>query len=337
MDGQKLDVFFEVSAMSADKTAVMEPRAGDFGESRLKRLFHATRPKFFPASVLPVVAGTAWGAAQAGGIDVLVALLALVATMLVHGAGNVLNDVGDETGGSDRRNTARIYPYTGGSRFIQNRIMSTAEMARWGIQLLALAGLIGLALIALRGIGVLWFGLAGIALGVVYSLGPVRLSSLGLGELAVAVAFGVLPVSGAAWLQTGTLDLPLLVFALPVSAWVAAILLMNEVPDIDADAAVGKATLPVRFGPTATAGIYVGLHLVAAASTLWLTAEGYLPLLAPAVPFVLLALSLRVAGAVRRAAADPAGVRGAIEFTLASHTIGCLWATACVLFTIWWS
>lgn len=323
------------AAMNADKSVVMEPRAGDFGESRAKRLFHATRPKFFPASLLPVVAGTAWGAVAAGGIDLTVAVLAVLATMLVHGAGNVLNDVGDETGGSDRRNTGRIYPYTGGSRFIQNRIMTTAEMARWGTQLLVAAAVIGLVLIWLRGIGVLWFGLAGVALGVVYSLGPLRLSSLGLGELAVAIAFGVLPVSGAAWLQSGTLDLPLLVFALPVSAWVAAILLMNEVPDIDADAAVGKATLPVRFGRTATGAIYVGLHLIAALSTLWLTAEGHLPLLAPAVPLVLLALSLRVAGAVRRSASDPAAVRGAIEFTLASHTIGCLWATACVLFTLW--
>lgn len=330
-------MFFGGMEMSADKTAVIEPRAGDFGDSRLKRLFHATRPKFFPASVLPVIAGTAWGAAQAGGLDVVVALLALVATMLVHGAGNVLNDVGDETGGSDRRNTSRIYPYTGGSRFIQNQIMSTGEMARWGIQLLAIAALIGLVLIWLRGIGVLWFGLAGVALGIVYSLGPVRLSSLGLGELAIGIAFGILPVSGAAWLQTGVVDLPLIVFALPVSAWVAAIVLINEVPDLDADAAVGKATLPVRFGRTATAGIYVGLHLIAAAATLWLTVAGHLPLLAPAVPFVLLALSLRTAGAVRRSGSDPAGVLGAIEFTLASHTIGCLWATACILFTIWWS
>ncbi len=321
--------------MSSDKTAVIEPRAADFGDSRVKRLFHATRPKFFPASVLPVIVGTAWGAAQAGSVDIAVAVLALAATMLVHGAGNVLNDVGDETGGSDRRNDSRIYPYTGGSRFIQNQVMSTAEMTRWGIQLLAAAAVIGLVLIWLRGIGVLWFGLIGIGLGLVYSLGPLRLASLGLGELAIGIAFGVLPVSGAAWLQSGTLDLPLLVFALPVSAWVAAIVLINEVPDMQADGAVGKATLPVRFGRQATAGIYVGLHLLAASSTLWLTLQGYLPLLAPLVPFVLLALSFRAAGAVRRSERAPEGVLGAIEFTLASHTIGCLWAAACVLFTLW--
>ncbi|MEJ2604313.1 MAG: prenyltransferase [Gammaproteobacteria bacterium] len=321
--------------MSADKSAVMEPRAADFGDSRVKRLFHATRPKFFPASVLPVIVGTAWGAAQVGTVDIAVAVLALVATMLVHGAGNVLNDVGDETGGSDRRNEKRIYPYTGGSRFIQNQVMTTAEMARWGIQLLAAAVVVGLVLIWLRGIGVLWFGLAGVALGIVYSLGPLRLSSLGLGEIAIGIAFGILPVSGAAWLQSGTLDLPLLVFALPVSAWVAAIVLINEVPDMAADSDVGKATWPVRFGRTATAAIYVGLHLLAASSMLWLTLHGYLPLLAPAVPFVLLVLSFRAAGAVRRSAQDPDGVLGAIEFTLASHTIGCLWAAACVLYTLW--
>lgn len=323
--------------MNAEKTVLMEPQADDFGGQRLRRLFHATRPKFFPASVLPVVVGTAWGAVHAGSVDVVVALLALLATVLVHAAGNVLNDVGDETGGSDRRNESRIYPYTGGSRFIQNRIMTTAEMARWGTQLLVAATVLGLVLIWLRGIGVLWFGLAGVALGVVYSLGPLRLSSLGLGELAVAIAFGVLPVSGAAWLQSGVVDIPLLVFALPVSAWVAAILLINEVPDIDADAAVGKATLPVRFGRSATAGIYLALHLTAALSILWLSIDGHLPLLAPALPIILFALAIRVAGAIRRAAEDPGAVRGAIEFTLASHTLGAIWAAGCVIFTFWWS
>ncbi len=321
--------------MNAEKTVLVEPRAEDFGNQRLRRLFHATRPKFFPASVLPVVAGTAWGAVHSGGLDIVVALLALVATVLVHGAGNVLNDVGDETGGSDRRNDGRIYPYTGGSRFIQNRIMTTAEMARWGTQLLAAAAAIGLVLIWLKGIGVLWLGLAGVALGLVYSLGPLRLSSLGLGELAVAIAFGVLPVSGAAWLQTGVVDLPVVVFALPVSAWVCAILLINEVPDISADAAVGKATLPVRFGRTATAAIYLGLHLIAVLATLWLTIQGHLPLLAPVVPAALFAIAIRMAGAIRRSGENPEGVRGTIEFTLASHTLGSLWAVACVIYMLW--
>ena len=73
------------------------------------------------------------------GFDVTVFALALFATVCVHAASNVLNDVGDDSGGTDRQNEDRIYPYTGGSRFIQTGIMSANEMARLGISLLALA------------------------------------------------------------------------------------------------------------------------------------------------------------------------------------------------------
>ena len=119
------------------------PNADEFaGESYgqiTKRLFNATRPKFYPASVLPVVAGTAWGFMVAGTFDWYVFVLALFATICVHASANVLNDVGDESGGTDRINEERIYPYTGGSRFIQAGIMSASAMARLGISLIAIA------------------------------------------------------------------------------------------------------------------------------------------------------------------------------------------------------
>ena len=91
--------------------------------------------------MLPVLAGTAWGFQAAGSFDFAVFILALFATVCVHAASNVLNDVGDESGGTDQQNVDRIYPYTGGSRFIQQGIMSQTEMARWGMTLLALPAL----------------------------------------------------------------------------------------------------------------------------------------------------------------------------------------------------
>ena len=96
------------------------------------------RPKFFPASVLPVLAGSAWGFMVAGRFDLSVFILALLATVCVHASANVLNDVGDDAGGTDRRNEDRIYPYTGGSRFIQAGIMSPGGMARLGISLIGM-------------------------------------------------------------------------------------------------------------------------------------------------------------------------------------------------------
>ena len=239
--------------------------AGDSLSRSLKRAFHATRPKFFPASVLPVIVGSAWGAWVSAQFDWFVFVLALVATVCVHAASNVLNDVGDDSIGTDALNKDRIYPYTGGSRFIQTGILSKSRMAQLGITLLLIAAIAGAALLIARGPVVLVFGAIGIALGVLYSLGPVKLSTIGLGETAVAVAFGVLPVCGAAWLQGATIDLPLVVYSLPVSAWVAAILLINEIPDIEADGASGKNTLPVSIGLGGTSGLYLSIHLAAAA------------------------------------------------------------------------
>jgi hypothetical protein len=211
--------------MSTDNARVADPSPAEFAGDSIgqiaKRLINATRPKFFPASALPVLAGSAWGFYSAGTFEVLVFALALFATVCVHAACNVLNDVGDESGGTDKQNEDRIYPYTGGSRFIQTGIMSMGEMARLGISLLFLAALAGLGLIFIKGAMVLYFGLVGITLGVLYSLGPVRLASLGIGETAVAVAFGVVPIAGAAWLQGAALDANLLIFSLPIGLWVA--------------------------------------------------------------------------------------------------------------------
>ena len=150
----------------------------------------------------------------------------------------------------------------------------------------------GLLLLLMKGVMVLYFGLAGIALGVLYSLGPVRLSALGIGETAVAIAFGVIPVAGAAWLQGAALNVDLLIFSVPISLWVGAILLINEVPDIGADGATGKRTLPVRIGLGGTAAVYVAMNIAAFAAIAWLTYAGALPLLAPLAPLALLALAI---------------------------------------------
>jgi 1,4-dihydroxy-2-naphthoate octaprenyltransferase len=308
--------------------------AGESGARSAKRLFHATRPKFFPASVLPVIVGTAWGAYVGPAFDIYVFVLALIATTCVHAASNVLNDVGDETVGTDRVNEKRIYPYTGGSRFIQMGILSQSVMARLGVGLLAVAALLGIALYIEKGPAILLFGVAGIALGVLYSLGPVKLSSLGIGEIAVAVAFGVLPVTGAAWLQGAPIDLALVLFSLPVSAWVFAILFINEVPDMDADGSTGKNTLPVRMGLPGSARLYFVLHVGAAIVVTFLTMQQLLPLLAPLVPSALLLLAWRATGAIRGGIKDRVAMTQAIEATLGIHTIGCLWLTGCMVYLI---
>lgn len=321
--------------MPVDTTSPSEPFpsefAGNSAGSIARRLFHATRPKFFPASVLPVLTGTAWGVMVSGRFDIAAFTLALIATVFVHAGSNVINDVGDESGGTDRLNTKRIYPYTGGSRFIQNDIIDLSGMVRLGICLLAIATLAGLMLILMRGAMILAFGLVGIALGVLYSVGPFRLSSIGLGELAVAMAFGVIPVTGAAWLQSGVVDGAAILFSIPISAWVAAILIINEVPDIEADAATVKRTLPVRLGNSGTAVLHIATNIIAAAAILLLTAKQFLPLVAVLVPIGLLIIALKAAATIRRGLPNRSEMTQAIESTLAIHSIGSIWLAACVL------
>jgi 1,4-dihydroxy-2-naphthoate octaprenyltransferase len=316
---------------------VAEDFAGESISRVAKRLFHATRPKFFPASVLPVVAGTAWGVYASAQFDFVIFLLALLATVCVHAGCNVLNDVGDDEIGTDQRNDQRIYPYTGGSRFIQVGILDASHMARLGWGLLVVAAVAGTFLLLAKGPVIIVFGLSGIALGVLYSLGPVRLSSIGVGETAVAVAFGVLPVTGAAWLQGAMINSDLLLFALPVSAWVAAILLINEVPDIEADAATDKRTLPVKLGLTKTARLYFAMQLAAATVVAVLTMRGSLPLLAPLLPAGLLVLAWRASSAIRVGIQERDKMTQAIESTLAIHTLGSIWLAGCALFALWWT
>lgn len=327
--------------MPAQTARSENPSPADYvGESPsqvAKRLFHATRPKFFPASVLPVLAGTAWGVKVSGHFDALLFSLALLATVCVHAGANVINDVGDESGGTDRENTDRIYPYTGGSRFIQTGIMEARGMAKLGISLLAIAAIAGMILLSMKGPMILAFGLAGVALGVFYSVGPVRLSSLGLGELAVGVAFGVIPVVGAAWLQSDAISSAGVIFSIPISAWVAAILLINGVPDIKADGDTGKRTLPVRFGYGGTAVIYIAIQLIAVAAIVQLSATARLPILAPLLPASLLILVVKSAAAIRKGIEDRDGMTKAIESTLAVHTLGSVWLAGCALFTYFWA
>jgi 1,4-dihydroxy-2-naphthoate polyprenyltransferase len=199
------------------------------------RAFLATRPPFLIASALPVLVGTAWASAAFHRFDGLLFGLALAATMLAHAATNVYNDVGDDVIGADPGNTDRIYPYTGGSRFIQTGLLSRRDMTLLAIALGGAALLIGVLLAALRGPGIILLGMTGLGLGILYSLPGAQLSARGIGEAAVAGGLGVLPVLGAVWLQTGFVDSGAILLCVPVSCWVTAILIINEVPDAEAD------------------------------------------------------------------------------------------------------
>jgi len=311
------------------------PSAAELGGpgfvAALRRGLLATRPKFFTASVLPVLVGSVWGAAGHGRFEAAKFALALLATVLAHAATNVYNDYGDDLNGSDPANTGRIYPYTGGSRFIQSGLLTRAATWRLAMGLGAAAVGLGLVLVLLCGPGVVALGLIGLALGYFYSKPGVQLSGTGAGELACAAGLGVLPVAGAAWLQSGVVDAGALLLGLIVAVWVGLILLINEVPDAAADALAGKRTLAVRLGTGGTRVLYQLGTVVALTAGVALVARGELGRSA-LVPMLLLAAGgFAASRGISLAPASRSQLRKSIELTLAIHALGCLALVALVL------
>ena len=296
----------------------------------LRRCFLATRPPFFAASVMPVLVGTGWAVATAHRFNGLTFTLALLATVLTHAAANVFNDVGDDVIGADAGNDGRMHPYTGGSRFIQANLVSRADMARLAAVLALAAMLAGAVLAVMRGPGVLLLGGLGLLLALCYSLPRVQLSARGAGELAVAVGLGALPVLGAAWLQSGTIDSGAVLVCLPVSAWVGAILVINEVPDLEADRRAGKRTLVVRWGERGARVIYAALTAVALGANLLAVALGDLPPWFALASLGLAALGIAALRGISLQAQLRLRLRRSIEWTLAIHTVGCLLLVAAI-------
>lgn len=306
--------------------------AGNGFFSAARRGFLATRPAFLIASVLPVLVGTAWASSAFHRFDGLLLSLALAATVFAHAATNVYNDVSDDAIGADVGNTDRIYPYTGGSRFIQAGLVSRRQMTQLALGLCATALLIGALLAYLRGPGVILIGVAGLALGLLYSLPGPQLSARGVGEAAVALGLGVLPVLGAVWLQTGAVDTGAILICVPVSCWVAAILIINEVPDVEADRRAQKRTLVVRWGAPGARLIYRGLTAVALIVSGVAIARHVLPLWFGLASLALAVIGLLAAQRISMARAARARLKQGIELTLATQALGCTCLCIALLF-----
>lgn len=310
-----------MSKTPAEPSLELFPAGGPGATAR--RVFFATRPKFLTASVLPVLVGTAMGSGGVRHINWITAGLAVLATALAHAATNVYNDVGDDINGTDSANVDRIFPYTGGSRFIQNGVLTKASALRIAVGFGVAALVAGALLTSLRGPAILAFGLVGLALGLFYSQPGVQLSGRGLGELACGLGLGMLPVVGAGWLQSDIIDANSCLVGGVVSMWVALILLINEAPDRDADARAGKHTLVVRLGTSGAATLYVLQSLAVLAMIVLLVVRGALSPWA-GIPVAGLAVAGVLTGrALTDAATNRAALRALIERTLGIHAVGC--------------
>ncbi len=258
--------------------SLAEPTPATFSSTLLASLW-APRPPFLLAAVIPMLVGLAWTVHGGHSLNPLTALATLLAGITLNAAINLFNDCYDDLNGSDRLNSDHIHPFTGGSRFIQNGVLSRRQMFSLAVAMLLVTLALGLWLSTYAGAGLLGLGLLGLLLGWGYSAPPLKLNSRGLGELAVVTGFGLLPV-GAGLVQTGQLSPQLLLVSLPVGLLSADLLYINQFPDRRADILAGKLNLVARLEPRIARWGYPLLAGAAVIVHLLLVLRGVLPSLA---------------------------------------------------------
>jgi 1,4-dihydroxy-2-naphthoate polyprenyltransferase len=218
------------------------------------------RPRTLPAALAPVLVGTG-AAAALDGADLPAALLALVVALALQVAVNYANDYSDGKRGTD---ADRVGPMrlVGSGAAAPRQVLIAAGLA------FAVAAVAGLGLAALSSWWLVAVGAICIAAAWTYTGGPLPYGYRALGEVFVFVFFGPVAVVGTTYVQTDTLPGLAFAVAVPIGLLIVAILVVNNLRDIDGDALVGKRTLAVLLGDRATRLAYVGLLAVAFATIL---------------------------------------------------------------------
>jgi 1,4-dihydroxy-2-naphthoate octaprenyltransferase len=253
----------------------------------------AIRPRTLPAAVGPVLVGIGLAAGD-GVFQLLPALAALGGALLLQIVSNLANDYYDFVKGYDQPD--RLGP----TRVALSGLISLQQL-RFGLLLvLALCAALGLYLVYVGGWPILLLGVAAMVAAVIYSGGPFPLSVHGLGDPFVFLFFGLAAVVGTYYVQALTVTPTALLAAIPPGALVTAILVVNNLRDIDTDRQVGKRTLAVRLGPDGTRLEYAALLAVAFLVPVLLLvariAQGQagLPAAALLLPWLTLPLALRL-------------------------------------------
>lgn len=262
------------------------------GRARWQAWLLAARVPTLAAAVAPVLVGTAV-AARTGGVRLLPALGALAVALLLQIGTNFANDAFDFLRGADTAHRR------GPTRAVQSGLLSARQMLAGAYACFGLAALMGTYFVVLHGWPVLVVGLLAIASGLGYTGGPWPIGYRGLGEVFVFAFFGVVAVAGTAYVQTGDYSVLAAAASVPVGLLVTAILVVNNLRDIDTDAVTGKRTLAVRLGDPATRALYVFCLAGAAVTPAVLRVVGlsgiwfWLPWLAAPMMAVLVRAALR--------------------------------------------
>jgi 1,4-dihydroxy-2-naphthoate polyprenyltransferase len=217
--------------------------------SGVKIWLMAARIRTLPASIAPVLVGTAL-AGYAHVFHPLRFIAALIVAIFIQVGTNLSNDYSDARRGADTEDRLGPVRVTAGGLVPPDQVLR-ATYVSFGIAVLA-----GIYLTAVAGWGLLLVGAASILAGVLYTGGPRPYGYEGLGELFVFLFFGLVAVTGSYYVQVEHLSWEAFALAIPVGLLASAILVVNNVRDIDTDRRAGKKTLAVRLGREPTRNMF---------------------------------------------------------------------------------
>jgi len=216
----------------------------------------AVRPATLAASVSPVLAGTAIAVHQ-GGIRPLAGLGALVVAVCMQLGVNFANDYSDHRRGAD--SPARVGPV----RAASSGLVPPAQVRSAAIGAFGAAALVGIVLSLATDWRLLIVGAASLLAGALYTGGPRPYGYLGLGELFVFVFFGLVATGGTVYVESLRITPLAILFGCSMGFLASAILVLNNLRDIESDTAAGKRTLATLIGRRRT--LYLLPALTAAA------------------------------------------------------------------------
>ncbi len=279
-----------------EKTHHMSARTAVPAHTRRQAWVLAIRPKTLPAAVSPVVVATALAYAD-GRFALWPALAALTGALLLQIGSNLANDYFDAQKGADTSD--RLGPL----RVTAGGLLPPAEVRLGMLVVFTLAALIGVYLISVAGWPIVVVGVAAILAAVAYTGGPLPFGYFGLGDLICFLFFGPVAVCGAYYVQALNLSRDAIFASLPMGALITAILVVNNLRDIDGDRRTGKITLAVRLGRDGTRTEYILLLAVAYAVALILAVGKGSPWLL--LPFLTLPRALQLIAVIRTATDGP--------------------------------
>src|SRR5271166_5368658 len=216
----------------------------------------AARVRTLPAAIAPVLVGTSL-ALGAGHFHPLAFFAALLGAVFIQVGTNLSNDYSDARRGADTEDRLGPVRVTAGGLVPPSQVL-LATYVTFG-----LAVLCGVYLVAVAGPELIAVGAASILAGVLYTGGPRPYGYEGLGEVFVFLFFGIVAVAGSFFVQVKHLDWEAFALAVPVGLIAAAILVVNNIRDIDTDRRAGKRTLAVRLGRARTRVMYAAIVYLA--------------------------------------------------------------------------